>query len=128
MNLTTQQTFRGDGSAYMRPHGPEHYRQHRVQLHRSRLTGPQLWRLDHETPAFDPTYNVVSAVLSKLPKPFRSSGGSMHDFDEITSGQDLTPGLLIERDLMHVYTTVRGNYRAACSNCAGSNAYHPHEC
>ena len=79
MNLTTQQTFRGDGSAYVRPHGPEHYRQHRVQLQRSRLTGPQLWRLDQETPAFDPTYNVVSA---------RTFGSAIYLACQVPPGRD----------------------------------------
>ena len=67
MNLTAQLASRAGGGAHVAPHGREHYRQERVQLQRRRVTAPQMWRMDQETPAFDPTYDVVRTHGDKHP-------------------------------------------------------------
>lgn len=60
LNLTTlQKPFNSDINAHIGPHGPGHHRQRRVEVQRSLVTGPELWQMDQDTPAFDPAFDTV---------------------------------------------------------------------
>ena len=48
-----------DPSADISSHDAGGRPKRRVQLQRTMLTGPQLWQMDQEAPAFDPTYQLV---------------------------------------------------------------------
>ena len=87
MNRTFQEASKTDDSPDTSPHGPAHYRQQRVQLQRSSVTGPELWQMDQDTPAFDPAFNVVRMprTTPHLPHPSRElhGGGESSPKDQL---------------------------------------------